>query len=41
MGEDLFDLTGQAAPARDDRSGALNRFARAFRGPERARQLDG
>jgi hypothetical protein len=40
MGEDLFDFAGQSAPVRDDRSGALNHFARAFRGPERPRQLE-
>ena len=36
MGEDLFDLAGQPAPVRDDRSGAMDRVARAFRSPERA-----
>src|SRR3984885_14144156 len=40
MGKDLFDFTRQSAPARDDRGGGLNRFAWAFRGPERPRQFE-
>jgi hypothetical protein len=41
MGKDLFDLAGQSAPIGDDRSGGVNLFAWAFRGPERARQFEG
>jgi len=41
MSEHLFDLAGQPAPVRDERSGVLNRIARALRSPWRARQLEG